>query len=328
MTSPAQPPVQHAHTLPARADKQAAPAPEFSLSTMWAFKNFPSLEGFFEAACALGFSRVELNHQVNSAMLAGIDLSRWEISSLHEPCPADISVNELKARDWLISAPEEANRTQGVLAVKRSIDFASALGVKALVVHAGDVRSSWQTEKELCALFRAGQAGSPYYQQVLDKLKEERQALVPPRFAAVQQSVAELLEYAAPRGVCLGLENRFHYMDIPSPAEMEQLLTLGSPAAVGFWFDVGHALVLDRLGLFDHQAWLERFAGRMLGVHLHDVIGIDDHHAPGLGEADFTRLCRCLPGHIIRTFEVKPGVSPAQLQEALRFVAQKGCGQP
>jgi sugar phosphate isomerase/epimerase len=292
---------------------------------MWAFKNFPTLEQFFEAARRLGFDRVELNHQVDSAMLLGIDLSRWAISSIHEPCPADISVNQLKARDWLISATDEANRAQGVLAVKRSIDFASALGVKALVVHAGDVRSSWQTEKDLCALYRAGQADSQTYRQLQDRLRQERKALAAPRFSAVQQSLGELLAYAAPRGVCLGLENRFHYMDIPSPDEMAQLLALGAPEAVGFWLDTGHALVLERLGLFDQAEWLARFAGRMVGIHLHDVTGIDDHGAPGFGEADFDHLCAYVPKHAVRTFEVKPGVPAAQLQESLRLMAQKGC---
>ena len=292
---------------------------------MWAFRNFPTLVQFFEAARRLGFERVELNHQVNSAMLAGIDLTGTTISSIHEPCPADISVNELKARDWLISATDEANRAQGVLAVKRSIDFASALGVRTLVVHAGDVRSSWQTEKDLCASYRVGQAQSQSYRQLQDRLRQERNALAAPRFSAVQQSLKELLAYAAPRGVCLGLENRFHYMDIPSPDEMAQLLALGAPEALGFWLDTGHALVLERLGLFAQAEWLERFSGRIVGIHLHDVTGIDDHGAPGFGEADFDHLCGYVPKHAVRTFEVKPGVNAAQLQESLRFVAQKGC---
>lgn len=303
------------------------PVYQVSLSTMWAFKNFTSLEQFFEAARILGFAGVELNHQVDSAMLAGIDLSQYAISSLHEPCPADVPVNVLKARDWLISATDESNRTQGMLAVKRSIDFASALGVRALVVHAGDVCSNWQGEKELCALYRAGQSHSRRYLEVKAKLIQDRKAMVAPRFLAVQHSLSELLEYAALRGVCLGLENRFHYMDIPTPDEMAQLLSLGAPESVGFWYDAGHAQVLDRLGLFDQEAWLERFATRMVGIHLHDTIGIDDHGAPGFGEGDFDHLCGSLPKDAIRTFEVRPSASPEQLLESLQFVAHKGCIQ-
>ena len=75
-----------------------------SLSTMWATKTLPTLADFFEFARRAGFARVELNHKITSAMLEGIDLGQYKISSIHEPCPADISTDELKKRDWLISS--------------------------------------------------------------------------------------------------------------------------------------------------------------------------------------------------------------------------------
>ena len=90
-----------------------------SLSTMWAKKNFPNLGDFFQAARRMGFAHIELNHQVDSAMLAGIEMDHYVFSSLHEPCPADVSLDTLKARDWLISAADEENRRQGVAAVRR-----------------------------------------------------------------------------------------------------------------------------------------------------------------------------------------------------------------
>ena len=93
--------------------------------------------------------------------------------------------------------------------------------------------------------------------------------------------------YAGRFGIRLGLENRYHYMDIPTPDELEQLLELAGPDRLGFIYDVGHAQALDRLGFFPHEEWLKRFASRMIGAHLHDVIGVNDHHAPGLGEIDF-----------------------------------------
>ncbi len=104
-----------------------------SLSTMWAIKTLPTLADFFEFARRTGFARIELNHKVTSAMLAGIDLSRFQFSSVHEPCPADISADELKQRDWLVSSTNEENRREGVRAIQRSIDLASQLGASAVV---------------------------------------------------------------------------------------------------------------------------------------------------------------------------------------------------
>ena len=51
-----------------------------------------------------------------------------------------------------------------------------------------------------------------------------------------------------------GLENRYHYHEFPGPGEMRELLDEYPPHVAGFWLDVGHAEVLDRLGLEAHTA--------------------------------------------------------------------------
>jgi len=107
-----------------------------ALSTMWGIKRFPHLDDFFAAGRAAGFTSFELNHGVNSAMLASVHLNDHPITSVHEPCPADLSPAELRRRDWLISATDEENRRRGVTAVRRSIDLAHQAG--AYVVHHND----------------------------------------------------------------------------------------------------------------------------------------------------------------------------------------------
>ena len=291
-----------------------------SLSTMWAIGKFTSLREFMEEASRLGFDQVELNHQIDSRMLIGIDLKHAPISSIHEPCPSDIPVDILKARDWMISASDEDCRRQGVNAIKRSIELAGSIGVKTVVVHAGNVHFDWPREKELYTLFKAGQAHTQQYNDLKACLMGERAAMVGPRLAAVQKSLTELIEYAGLNGVCLGLENRYHYMDIPLPEEMESLLTLAGPELIGFWYDVGHAQALDRLGFYPHLQWLGRFAERIVGVHLHDVIGINDHNAPGLGEVDFNCLLPRIPPEAVITLEVKSSLSPEQVKNSLKFL--------
>jgi sugar phosphate isomerase/epimerase/FMN phosphatase YigB (HAD superfamily) len=296
-----------------------------SLSTMWAMKNFPSLKDFFVAARRLGFDRIELNHQVDSTMLAGIDLDHVQFSSVHEPCPADISVDDLKNRDWLISAQDEENRRQGVESVKRSIDLAHTFGAGTIVVHAGNVSSDLTPEKKLRSLFEADLNQSEEYLVLKEKMERDRAALVGRRLAAVRRSLVELLEYAGRYGIRLGLENRYHYMDIPLPDEIGQLLDLAVPERLGFIYDVGHAQALDRLGFCAHNEWLERFAARIIGTHLHDVVGVTDHQAPGLGEIDFDHVAAYLPGDAFRTLELHPSNSPEQVKVGLRYLADRGC---
>lgn len=316
----------HGEEAATRAEGEL-PLYDASLSTMWANGRFPSLGDFLVAAPRLGFSTIELNHQVTAAMLAGIELKSARFSSVHEPCPADFSTEFLKAHDWLISAQDEENRRKGVESIKRSVDLAHDLHAQTVVVHAGNVSSAPALEDRLRAIYRDGQKGSQEYREVLDRLVKSRVEAAHPRLEAVKKSLVELLEYAGRFGVRLGLENRYHYMDIPSLDEMGELLSLAGPNQLGFVYDVGHAQTLDRLGFCPHESWLKRYASLMIGAHLHDVIGISDHHAPGLGEVDFDMVATYLPAGAFRTLEVEPDNTTDQVKAGLRFLVEHGCLQ-
>jgi len=295
-----------------------------SLSSMWAIDNFPRLRDFFAASERLGFACFELNHQVNSPMLAGIDLNSYQISSIHAPCPADISEAELKARDWLISSIDEDHRDQGVRAVKRSIDLARDLHVSAVIVHPGNVHINPGLEKQLRKLFSLGEINSPEADELRQQIRTERGSKAPAHLEAVRRSLGELAEYSASSGVRLGLENRYHLCNIPYPDEMGWLLEALDPEWVGFWYDVGHAQTLDRLGFFPHETWLGRFADRMIGAHLHDVRGIDDHYAPGLGDVDWSMIGPYIPQGIIRTAELRPHNTSQQIQDGMQRLFETG----
>ncbi|MGE5250865.1 MAG: HAD-IIIA family hydrolase [Bacteroidota bacterium] len=315
--------------FPAMPDKrEMKPLFNASLSTMWARRNFPRLSDFFEAAGRLGFPRVELNHQVDSAMLDGTKLSSQTVSSIHEPCPADISTEELKERDWLVSSPDEDCRRRGVEAVRRTVDLARRLKLAVMVVHCGWVSGDISWEKKLRSLLEAGQSGSPEYLAVQRDMRARRAELIAPRLEAVKRSLIELLECASGSGLRLGLENRYHFFDIPSPDEMGDLLALAGPDRLGFVYDVGHAQTLDRLGFYPHEGWLRRFGSRIIETHLHDVIGVSDHLAPGLGEVDFDMVARYLPAEAVRALELQPSNTPGQVRDGLRYLAAHGCIRP
>ncbi len=305
----------------------AAPVTTYmaSCSSMWARRNFPGLADFLEACRRLGFERAELNHQVDSAMLQGLDLRHEPLSSLHEPCPADVSVDELKARDWLVSSPDEECRRHGVDAIKRTIDLARSLRLPVIVVHAGMVSTDFALEQKLRKLYEAGQAGTVEYGEVKQALIDTRGRLISRCFQSVKKSLHELLTYADGSSICLGLENRFHYYDIPGLDEMGELLAMADESRLGFVYDVGHAEHLSRLGFYDHEDWPRRYSARIVEVHLHDMTGVHDHQAPGLGGIDFDWVARYLPAGAIRTLELQPSNSPEQVRAALNYLARHGC---
>jgi sugar phosphate isomerase/epimerase len=183
-----------------------------------------------------------------------------------------------------------------------------------------------QLENLLWRLFEAGQAQTPAYNETRDHLMMARAARAEANLQAVQRSLVELAEYAGSLGIRLGIENRYHYLEIPSLGELGRLLETVADERVGFWYDVGHAHTLQRLGFSNHAAWLQRYASRMIGVHFHDVVGLKDHQAPGSGEVDWTLVANHLPSHgIIHACEFRPYVTSEQTVAGLRFLADQGC---
>jgi sugar phosphate isomerase/epimerase len=298
---------------------------DIALSTMWAVGRFPSLADFFKAGRTLGFTRFELNHAVNSAMLDGLSLN-GTISAVHEPCPADPSAAVLKERNWLVSAPDEEDRSQGVAAIRRSIDLAHRVGARVVVLHPGRVDIDPVLESTLVDLHKVDRFSQPEYAEAKERLTAARAAQAESNMRSVRRSLLELAEYAARMSIRLGLENRLHYQEIPLPDELDELLDLGCGEVIGYWHDVGHAQVLEHLGFHTHEEWLRRFAGpegRVIGVHLHDVVGLTDHLAAGLGQVDWDMVASYLPSSALRTCEFQAFNSPEQVAAGLKWLVER-----
>ena len=97
---------------------------------------------------------------------------------------------------------------------------------------------------------------------------------------------------------------------------MGEILAWYSGDVVGYWHDTGHAEVFDRLGIAAHKDLLNKFSSRLMGVHLHDIMGmLDDHKPPGLGTFDFDILKSYIKKDTIKVMEVH---QPATIDEVRR----------
>ncbi len=310
-------------SLPYNSAYEPAHIYNVALSTMWNVKQ-PDFGASFADAARVGFPRVELNHQIPPDLLEQIDLHRFRIGSLHDPCPAVISMDDQKERDWLVSSTDENNRREGVEIAKRTIDLAVELNAVLVVIHPGSIPGSTVLDKELRKLYRAGLKGTPEYASLKHELMADRASRAPEHLEAVIRSMSEIADYASSTGIRIGMENRYRYYDIPILDEMESLLDVCGEDWFGFQYDVGHAQTLHQLGLCDHEEWLKRYSQRIMGVHLHDVIGIDDHQAPGTGDVDFAMISRYLPKTAYLTLEVNHRLSLIDLKSGLDNLTQFG----
>ena len=81
------------------------------------------------------------------------------------------------------------------------------------------------------------------------------------------------------------------------------------------------------LGFFPYDEWLRRFANRIIGTHMHDVIGFQDHKIPGQGEVDFEQIRKFLPVDAIRTLEFQGPHTQDKVINGLNYLKKDGCIQ-
>ncbi len=298
--------------------------PEVSLSTMWAKGRFKHMAEFVAKAKKLGFTRVEANASISPQKLDDLIKTAIPISSIHSPCPATLSSKGIPVANLSLSSLEESERQEAVSFAKKTIDLASSIGAKAVVLHMGEVPVDLSLEDKLHHLYNENFTGTKEYTQVQEELIYQRASKAPPYLEAAKKSLEELSEHSQKQNVMLGLETRFYLYEIPDIDEMAELLNEVEGRLIGYWHDVGHAEVKQRLGFTSHEDWLLRFNHEMLGVHLHDVLGISDHHPLGKGNVDWEMVSKYLPRQAIKVCEIAEWHEEEDIQGVVDFLQEKG----
>ena len=294
---------------------------EASLSTMWS-QRYNHLSRFVQDLEVFGFTQMELNSILTSEKLRELLDFGVPVSSIHCPCPVGPSSLGVPAANLQLSSLDEAERQEALRFARATVELASEVGAEAVVIHAGRVELDFGLEDELYRLYRQGALDD--LARARQRLLRERASRAGPYFEAARRSLQELAEFAGQKGVKLGLETRFYFYEIPQLEEMEVLLQELAPDVVGYWHDVGHAEVKARLELTPHEEWFIRFRDRLIGVHLHDVLGIQDHRAPGAGDVDWDFVARNLPPKAIKVCEIGEWNSWEACARAVPFLKSHG----
>jgi sugar phosphate isomerase/epimerase len=294
---------------------------------MWGVGRFAHMEEFVARTSALGFGCIELNHQVTEPLLdemLGIYRDgKLVISSVHDPCPNSSPTLHLLPK---VSDVDESARRAGVQTAKNTIDLAHRVGAGFVVLHLGDVTECRGHAESLRHHFQESLGASPEYRAELASFKNDFADLQQPHLDAVAHSLEDLSPYARERGVRLGLENRYYVNEIPNLSQAEWLLQRFIDPVTGYWHDVGHAEVQERMGFSAHRDWLETLGRRIIGIHLHDVLpaSITDHQAAGMGKVDFGMVLAYLPAAAQRVCEFDRRISEEQAAAGLRHLTELG----
>jgi sugar phosphate isomerase/epimerase len=297
---------------------------EVSLSTMWAKGRFSHMAGFIAKAKEFGFTHIEANASVSPQMLSELLKIEVPISSIHSPCPATSSSRGIPISSLSLSSPDESDRMEAVSSTKQTIDLAASVNGKAIVLHMGEVPIDLSLQDRLYELYQEGYAQTREYNQAKEELVYRRNIQALHYLDIAKKSLQDISEYSQRKGIILGLETRFHFHEIPNMGEMEELLSNAPANLVGYWHDIGHAEVQQRLGFSLHEEWLSRFRDRMIGIHLHDVLGISDHHAPGKGDINWGMVTKYLPPKVIKVCEIGEWNNEEQMRGVVEFLQNKG----
>lgn len=310
---------------------QAGP-PVRALSTMWSQGNFPrdgqdgdDLEAFARKTAELGFPSIEINYVIPpEGVETLLETQHVSVSSIHNPCPR-VRVNGKNSEHLNLAARNEDERKAAVERAIASIDTCRRASARLMVVHLGGIGDRmFDEEKQLRRLFDEGKRDGEEVEALRKSAIERRRAEAPDWFPHAKRSLAEISEAAAASGVAIGLESRFHYHEFPDVDEMHELLADYPPEVAGFWIDIGHVEVLDRLGLVPLHRWLNELGERCIGSHVHDVDGLADHRAPGHGTADWDHYRDKLPPQIPRIFEINQKQSEDRVAASIPFLRERG----
>jgi sugar phosphate isomerase/epimerase len=176
--------------------------------------------------------------------------------------------------------------------------------------------------ERLYAFFRNGQIHSPQAQNFVYKKLSERKKEKSVYLDAVLRSLEDLIPAAEQNDIALGLENRYHYHELPGADEFEIIFKQFAGAPIGYWHDTGHAHAQESLGIFSANELLERYRNNLVGMHIHDARGLDDHLPPGSGEIDFKRIGTRIGDGILRVIELKRGTPDSQVASGIRYLAK------
>ena len=298
---------------------------DISLSTMWSADQEMPFSETFGVARKLGFVGFEFSNKITPRLYQEWDRDKNYIATIHDPCPSEFGYTELKQQDVALSSLDETQRQKAVDNLKRSIDLAVRLGSRSVVVHCGSIHCDHSRDTIIREWYLQGKAGTPEYIQIQQDYIADRDQHKQPHLNQVLRSLEEMINFAKGSGIFIGLENRNRYHDLPLPDEMETFLQLCDEPWFGFQYDAGHAHNLEALGMVGKGEWLRRFHHRLIGMHLHDVDGLQDHLAPGMGEVDYSSLAPYLGDGILRTLEVSPDCTLEQIAHGLEVLVDHGC---
>ncbi len=298
------------------------------ISTVWKSGKLKDGQELMECFTGLGFREIELEYRISGDTFKQIKqfLNRAKdikIVSIHNFFPVPDILETGGADVFHFSSEDREERSLAVKYAVKTIQIASELGARAVVLHLGMVQMDTVRE-ELFSLYDAGKVGSDEHKRKLEEFRMLRDRKKGKTLDMMLLSMDEIQKAAEKYGVDVGIENRYRFEECPDFDEMGVIFEKFGGGRIGYWHDVGHAKVQENLGIVGTKELLDAYGKLLVGVHLHDVNGYSDHHVPGIGGVDFDLLKKYLKKNTIKILEIHPRETEKDLMDGVDFLKNMG----
>jgi len=297
---------------------------EYSFSTCWNIKRHAVGSEMIEEIRELGFGYVELNYNVTPELLSTIEpmIERGEIgvSSVHNTFP-HVADPDYGTDSVLLGFEDEEKRQRAIELLIRSAEYANRYGAKAVVVHPGEVPFDYNIDQELKKIYHEQGPESAAYVKLWNEMLERRESLSGHYLQRIGDSLEDVCERVAAKGwnVSFGIETRSRCYQMPTLREAKSVFDRLKGAPVGLWYDFGHGMMMERMGLYDNARDMEAIKDNVVGIHIHETVGLSDHWCPYVHSGDMDYFDRFLPiiaAAPVKVYELKAACKPEEIEES------------
>lgn len=299
------------------------------ISTSWWYNKTDRADNIVDDILQLGLDGVELEYRMTHNMYREMKsrlTTSLPVFSIHNffPIPEGVGPGQGSGDLFLLSSTDPEERSRAVKYTIQTIEHAYEMEAPAVVLHLGKVDMPSPVEG-FSRLYSTGRVHDQDVSVFLNEQKRTRQERHQKNLDAVLLSLEQLNREAEKRGVLLGIENRYHFHEIPDFEEIGLILKKFQGGRIGYWHDIGHARVQENLAVLRRNELLEAYSEQIIGIHIHDVRGLEDHLAPGQGEIDYEEIKPYLSPSVPRILELNAsGVNRKDLTEGIRIIRSSG----
>lgn len=293
--------------MPTTDDRQ--PINMLAISTMWNALNQSDGAALFDELKTLGFEKLELSRHLTPDQVEQLKpyLRENPPCSIHNFCPIlpRIPQTAAEADKISLSSLNADERQEAVRRTIQTMELAVELETPIVVLHLGEV-DTYDRSYLMTELYDYGEREFEAFGQKVTEATEWRKRKEAKHQDAVLRSLDALNESALRMALCIAIENRPHYYQIPNFDEVGLFFEKFYGSPMRYWHDVGHAALQENLGVCWADTWLEHYSEHLVGVNLHDLQGLRAYHPPGTGDLEWDEIFAALPTEMLKVLEIRP----------------------